>query len=127
MIKVKDLKCEYVNGNSNQILFENVNFEIKDGDFVIITGPSGSGKTSLLKILSGHQKPNNGEVYWDEQNIYNLKEKIFNQLNKQYRQNHIIHRAYELGAFGDSQRCPNVVADGICRNCSQNIQPVDAA
>ena len=80
MIKVKDLKCEYVNGNSNQILFENVNFEIKDGDFVIITGPSGSGKTSLLKILSGHQKPNNGEVYWDEQNIYNLKEKIFSKL-----------------------------------------------
>ena len=74
MIKVNNLKCEYVNGNIIQELFSNTNFEIKKGDFVIITGPSGSGKSSLLKILSGHQKPTAGNVLWDNIDIYDLKE-----------------------------------------------------
>ena len=80
MIKVENLKCAYVNGNNNQVVFENTNFKINDGDFVIITGPSGSGKTSLLKIISGHQKPTNGKVYWDNLDIYNLKEKDLSKI-----------------------------------------------
>lgn len=80
MIKVENLKCAYVNGNNNQVVFEKTNFIINDGDFVIITGPSGSGKTSLLKIISGHQKPTNGKVYWDDLDIYNLKEKDLSKI-----------------------------------------------
>lgn len=84
MIKVNNIKCEYNNGSYKQLIFENVNFEIKDGDFIIITGTSGSGKTSLLKILSGMQKPTFGEVFWNSTNIYELKEsKLSNlRLNK---------------------------------------------
>ena len=73
MIEVKGIKCEYNNGTYKQLLFENVNFNINDGEFVIITGTSGSGKTSLLKILSGMQKPNSGIVLWDNVDIYTLK------------------------------------------------------
>ena len=73
MIEVKGIKCEYNNGTYKQLLFENVNFNINDGEFVIITGTSGSGKTILLKILSGMQKPNSGIVLWDNVDIYTLK------------------------------------------------------
>ena len=70
MIKVNNITCKYKNGANIQTILENVSFEIKDGEFVIITGTSGSGKTTLLKILSGIKEPDNGRVYWDDINIY---------------------------------------------------------
>lgn len=40
----------------------NVEFEVEEGQFVVITGPSGSGKTTLLNILGGIDRPSHGEV-----------------------------------------------------------------
>jgi len=40
----------------------NVEFEVEEGQFVVITGPSGSGKTTLLNILGGIDRPTHGEV-----------------------------------------------------------------
>lgn len=73
MIKTSNISVSYKNGEVSQEIFKNESFEIKDGEFIIITGPSGSGKTTLLKVLSGIQKPNDGDVYWDDVNIYQEK------------------------------------------------------
>ncbi len=80
MIKVNNITCKYKNGVSIQTIFEDVSFEIKDGEFVIITGTSGSGKTTLLKILSGIKEPDNGCVYWDDINIYELSNSSLSNL-----------------------------------------------
>lgn len=40
----------------------NVNFEVKEGEFLGIIGKNGSGKSTLLKILAGIYKPNKGRV-----------------------------------------------------------------
>lgn len=80
MIKVNNITCKYKNGSNIQTILEDVSFEIKDGEFVIITGTSGSGKTTLLKILSGIQKPDNGSVYWDDVNIYELSNSSLSNL-----------------------------------------------
>lgn len=74
MLEVKNLKCEYRNGQNIQTLFKDVNFTINQGDFVIITGPSGSGKTSLLNIISGLQKPTIGNVYINGIDLYKLSD-----------------------------------------------------
>lgn len=50
-------------------VLENVNFTIAPGDFVAITGPSGAGKTSLLKVLAGLLRPENGEIIVDGSRI----------------------------------------------------------
>lgn len=80
MIKVNNITCKYKNGSFVQTIFEDVSFEIKDGEFVIITGTSGSGKTTLLKILSGIKEPDNGCVYWDDINIYELSNSSLSNL-----------------------------------------------
>lgn len=80
MITAKNIKCEYKNGNKIQVLFEDASFTINDGDFAIITGASGSGKSSLLKILSGTMKPTSGKVYWDDTELYSLKEAELNNM-----------------------------------------------
>lgn len=49
MVTIKNLDFSY----KNKEIFENLNLEIKQGEFVFIIGQSGIGKTTLIKILSG--------------------------------------------------------------------------
>ncbi|MCQ2487575.1 MAG: ABC transporter ATP-binding protein [Clostridia bacterium] len=50
-----------------QTILDNLNLEIKDGEFVTILGPSGCGKTTTLRIIAGFQEPDSGEVYFGDQ------------------------------------------------------------
>lgn len=43
-------------------VLENVNLEVKSGDFVGMIGPNGSGKTTIIKLILGLIKPDSGEV-----------------------------------------------------------------
>lgn len=46
----------------NNLLFENVNFNIYKGERVALIGPNGIGKSTLFKIILGQLKPTNGDV-----------------------------------------------------------------
>lgn len=50
-------------GKKKEVL-KNINLKINRGEFVGILGPSGCGKSTLAKILSGLQKPSNGEFFF---------------------------------------------------------------
>jgi heme exporter protein A len=43
-------------------VFESVNLELGESDFLLVTGPNGSGKTTLLRVLAGIAAPTSGEV-----------------------------------------------------------------
>ncbi|MFZ2153360.1 MAG: ATP-binding cassette domain-containing protein [Microgenomates group bacterium] len=47
------------------IALQDINFEVKSGDFVFIVGPSGAGKSTLLKIILTQYFPSSGQVYFD--------------------------------------------------------------
>ena len=51
---------------------ENINLEIRDGEYVVLLGPSGCGKTTLLKIIAGIWEPTGGKVYIDDNDVTNL-------------------------------------------------------
>lgn len=51
---------------------EGADFSIEAGSLVLLEGPSGSGKTSLLSVVGGLMRPNSGQVYIDNCNIYKL-------------------------------------------------------
>lgn len=46
---------------------EEVDMEIRRGEFFTLLGPSGCGKTTLLRLLAGFEAPSNGEIYIDDQ------------------------------------------------------------
>lgn len=47
----------------------NIDFEIKEGEFICIVGPSGCGKSTLLKMVAGFLEPTTGEILMDNQPI----------------------------------------------------------
>jgi len=65
-------------------LFENISLEISSQEKVAIIGVSGSGKSTLLHILSTFLKPNSGEVFFNNQNIYSLSDADLINIRKKY-------------------------------------------
>ena len=58
IIEVKDLSFKY----DRDYIFENLNFDIYEGDFVGIIGANGAGKSTLIKLTVGQLRPTNGSV-----------------------------------------------------------------
>ncbi len=49
---------------------DEINLQIKKGEFVVIRGPSGSGKTTLLMTIGGMLRPTSGSVSVEQENLY---------------------------------------------------------
>lgn len=65
IIKVEDIKREYIMGEETVHALRGVSFTIYEGEFVTIMGTSGSGKSTLLNILGCLDTPTGGEYYLD--------------------------------------------------------------
>lgn len=72
MIHVSGLKKSY--GNGKILLFKNVDFDVKAGEFVVIHGESGSGKSTLLHLLAGFDNVENGEIVIENSDICKMNE-----------------------------------------------------
>lgn len=70
------------NESETQVL-KGINFEVQDGEFVILNGASGSGKTTLLTILGGLLSPTSGKLIYEESPLFN------NNINTKMRLNDI--------------------------------------
>ena len=57
-VEVKNLYFKY----EKEWVLENINFILKDKEFMAIIGPNGGGKTTLLKLILGFLKPTKGEI-----------------------------------------------------------------
>jgi len=55
-------------------VINNISFNCSPGELLAIQGPSGSGKSTLLSLLSGLERPDEGEVYLEEQPLSKLSE-----------------------------------------------------
>lgn len=74
MIKVENLYKYYPMGKEKYPALKNINLSINKGEFVAIIGPSGSGKSTLLNIIGGLDRPSEGKVYVDGEDIFKLND-----------------------------------------------------
>ena len=114
-IEVKNLTKKYVSGNIEVTAVDDISFEIKKGEIVVIVGASGAGKTTLLNILGGMDNLTYGQVIIDGKDISNYND---SQLTE-YRRNDIgfVFQFYNL--IQNLNAIENVeLATQICTNTS---------
>ena len=75
MIEVKNVTKTYGKKQNAFRALNNVSLTIPDGASVAILGKSGSGKSTLMHVMSGLDRPEQGEVVIDGENILKLKQK----------------------------------------------------
>ena len=69
MIEIKKIHKSF----SDKVIFSDFSFTIQDGDFIVFSGNSGCGKTTLLNMIGGLDKPDEGSIIVDGCNIYEKK------------------------------------------------------
>lgn len=76
IIKVENLKYKY-----HDFILQNINLDIKEGEYVSIIGRNGSGKSTLVRLLDGLLDAQEGKIIIDglelnERNVWNIHSKI---------------------------------------------------
>lgn len=67
ILKVTDVYKSYPNGQSSISVLKGINLEVSKGEILSIMGDSGAGKSTLLHLLGGLDKPDSGEILFNEQ------------------------------------------------------------
>lgn len=74
-VELKDVYKRYQMGESIVTANDGIDFEIKQGEFVVIVGPSGAGKSTVLNILGGMDTCDEGQVLVDGVDIAQMNAK----------------------------------------------------
>lgn len=90
----------YKSGDEVIVANNDISFKIEEGEFAVIVGPSGAGKSTILNILGGMEKCDEGDVIVDGKNVSKMNEK---ELTK--------YRRYDVGfVFQFYNLMPNLTA-----------------
>ncbi len=76
VLEVKNISKKYQNQEGEVLALKNVNFRVKQGEFVSIIGPSGCGKSTLLSIIAGLEEKTTGEIYIEGEKVEGISPKI---------------------------------------------------
>jgi putative ABC transport system ATP-binding protein len=74
MLRAQSLSQSYLSGGRELTVLRDITFELEPGAFLAIVGPSGSGKSTLLGLLAGLDRPRQGGVWLDGQDLGALSE-----------------------------------------------------
>ena len=75
IVEFKDVVREYGEGDAKQLAVNHVDFDIEEGEFVVILGQSGAGKSTVLNMLGGMDKPTSGKVIVDGQEVSSMNDR----------------------------------------------------
>jgi len=74
ILEARNLVKRYTVGERRLTVIDGVSLTVQSGEFLVVTGPSGSGKTTLITLLSGLDRPTEGEVFLEGTEITSLSE-----------------------------------------------------
>jgi phosphonate transport system ATP-binding protein len=80
MLEVKNLTKVYDDGT---VALRDVNFEVKQGEFLVIIGLSGSGKSTLLRCINRLIEPTEGQILWDGEDVTTADATGLRQIRRQ--------------------------------------------
>lgn len=83
MLEAKNIRKTYNNGGKAVEVLKGINLTIEKGKFIAIVGPSGAGKSTLLHILGGLDSPTEGQVIFQEQDLYNLSDSAISKVRNE--------------------------------------------
>ncbi|AND84869.1 ATP-binding cassette domain-containing protein [Clostridium tyrobutyricum] len=69
IISLKNVDLTYKSNNTKVDAINDINIDIKEGEFICILGPSGCGKSTLMKIMAGFMNPSRGKALVDGNKI----------------------------------------------------------
>ena len=82
LLKLKKINLKYQTGKDNISVLKNIDLIIKKKETVSVVGESGSGKTSLIMLIGGLERPTSGKIFFQKQEITNLKEDEVSEIRK---------------------------------------------
>lgn len=74
IISARNLKKSFTTKDRSQDIFDHLNLDIYKGDFTVIMGSSGEGKSTLMYVLSGMDRPTQGEIEFNGKNLTKLSD-----------------------------------------------------
>ena len=74
IIELKNVSRTYSVNNSHFYALKDVNLKINEGEMLIILGQSGSGKSTLMNVISGLDRPTNGNVFYKNKDLTKYNE-----------------------------------------------------
>lgn len=93
-LQVKDIKKSFGKGSSETKVLKEINFEVNEGEFIILNGASGSGKTTLLTILGGLLSQSSGEILYNGEHLYDSDKKAselrLNEIGFIFQSSHLV-------------------------------------
>ncbi|MGD0570592.1 MAG: ABC transporter ATP-binding protein [Candidatus Sulfotelmatobacter sp.] len=84
MIQLKNIDRSYKTGAGQTWVLRRVSLDIREGEFITVMGPSGAGKSSLLNVLALLDDQWQGEFWFREQAVHEMKRKQRGELAKRY-------------------------------------------
>ena len=75
MIKLENISKTYRTKEIETLALDNINLEVREGEFVSVMGPSGCGKTTLLNMIGLLDEPDKGKVRLETQEILSYEDK----------------------------------------------------
>jgi putative ABC transport system ATP-binding protein len=74
VVQVKDVVKSFPVGDGEITVLKGISFQVKGGEFVSIVGPSGNGKSTLLNMITGIDRPTDGEVVVTGREVHRMSE-----------------------------------------------------
>ena len=94
ILRAEGLKKIYGKGENEVRALNGVSLSVEKGEFVAVVGTSGSGKTTLLHMLGGLDRPTEGKVFVDGEDIFSLKDEALTIFRR--RKIGFVFQAYNL-------------------------------
>ena len=88
---MKDIKVVY--RSSDIVALDGVSLTIAEGEFVFLVGPSGSGKTTIMKLITGELRADDGEITVNDYDMRKIKRR---KLPKMRRSLGVVFQDYRL-------------------------------